>query len=214
MSIWKPSNTLSCPSYLIWLYYFFYIIPRGTWCSVIICFFSLSSVTWCLAMQTGSWTSGTGRPPSCTTELKHMTKCASALSGTHTRPLRSSPAAGTDRSSCGTKMKRMTMETTGEVAEIDFIFFFIFGQLFCSDDLVLRFILIPALWLWYWLSLRVCMNFMDWYPAPISSLLFFGFFYHFLPFQRLLRRLRLAAEIFMRLLFVWTVLPCKATLLT
>lgn len=58
---------------------------------------------WCLETQTESWTSGTGRPPNFTTGSRLMTRCASAPCGIHTRPPRSSPAAGTDRSNSGTR---------------------------------------------------------------------------------------------------------------
>lgn len=49
-----------------------------------------------------NWTSGTGKPQSCITESKPMTKCALVHSGTHTKPQRSSRVAGTVRSSSGT----------------------------------------------------------------------------------------------------------------
>lgn len=60
-------------------------------------------VMWCLETRTESWTSGTGRPPNFTTGSRLTTRCASAPCGIHTRPPRSSPAAGTDRSNSGTR---------------------------------------------------------------------------------------------------------------
>lgn len=128
---------------------------------------------WCLAMQMGSWTSGTGRPPSFTTELKHMTKCVSVLSGIHTRPPRSSPAAGMDRSNYGTKMKKTASETVEEVAgKLNLNFFCqfflpIWCDLYCIHQFYdnSRFVIIG-----YWICSEFRVNFMDWYPALISSL--------------------------------------------
>lgn len=75
--------------------------------------------------------SGTGRPPSCTTELKHMTKCASVLSGIHMRPPRSSPVAGMDRLNSGTKIKTTVGETMEEIARKlnQFFFYHLVGSL-------------------------------------------------------------------------------------
>lgn len=64
----------------------------------------------------GNSTFGIGKPQSCTTESKPMTKCASAPCGTRTRPPRSSPAAGTDRSNSGTKER--LLHSLNELKEI------------------------------------------------------------------------------------------------
>lgn len=67
-------------------------------------YFLYKSVTWCQEMQMESWTFGTGRPPSSTTESRLTTKSASAPCGIHTKPPRLSPVAGTGKSSFGTKV--------------------------------------------------------------------------------------------------------------
>lgn len=76
-----------------------------------------------------------------------MTKCVSVLSGIHTRPPRSSPAAGMDRSNYGTKMKKTASETVEEVAgKLNLNFFVSF---FCPSDVIfivsINFMIIPGL---------------------------------------------------------------------